>query len=186
MQLQPVPETSAEEAAKLLTFIDTQNIDELDPSLQDGHHISQERDLPMRVATKGMESTHSSNEIMHLKVLVLGDEQEPGNVRFEITSMDDIFFHYVGNVNEEVFMTIKADQQITADYTEFYSIVVKMLDQIQKGDVAAELILDNYNETATLNFQQESEFRSVELLSLNLQESDVEMIKNAISFRINA
>jgi hypothetical protein len=33
---------------------------------------------------------------MHLKVLVLGDEQEPGNVRFEITSMEDIFFHYFG------------------------------------------------------------------------------------------
>jgi len=33
MQLQPVQETTPEEAAKLLTFIDTQNIDELDPSL---------------------------------------------------------------------------------------------------------------------------------------------------------
>jgi len=33
--------------------------------------------------------------MMHFKVLVRGDEQEPGNVRFEITSMEDIFFHYV-------------------------------------------------------------------------------------------
>jgi hypothetical protein len=50
----------------------------------------------MVVSALGQESSLTSNEIMHLKVLVLGDEQEPGNVRFEITSMEDIFFHYVG------------------------------------------------------------------------------------------
>ena len=38
----------------------------------------------------------SSRQVMHLKVLVMGDEQEPGNVRLEITSEEDIFFHYVG------------------------------------------------------------------------------------------
>ena len=33
---------------------------------------------------------------MHLKLLVMGDEHSPGNIRLEITSEDDIFFHYVG------------------------------------------------------------------------------------------
>ena len=47
------------------------------------------------------------------------------------------------------------------------------------------MVLDNFSETAMLNFQQESEFRTVDLLSIKLSESDVETIKNSISFRIN-
>jgi uncharacterized protein YcbK (DUF882 family) len=66
------------------------------------------------------------------------------------------------------------------------NIVVLLLDQIQKGEVSAHLLLNNVKETATLTFQQESEFRAVDLLQINLQESDVEMIKSAISFRISA
>jgi hypothetical protein len=67
-----VEETS--EACKLLTYIDTQSITELDPSLSDGHHISIECDIPMNVVLKGQELTLNSNEMMHLKLLVLGDE----------------------------------------------------------------------------------------------------------------
>ena len=50
MQLNLVPgQEDPEEAARLLTFIDTQNIDELDPSLTDGHHLYKEMDLPIHV-----------------------------------------------------------------------------------------------------------------------------------------
>lgn len=41
-----------EEAAKLLTFIDSQEIEELDPCKEDGHHINTEKDLPMYVYIK--------------------------------------------------------------------------------------------------------------------------------------
>ena len=76
MQIQPVPGCEdPHEASKLLTYIDTQNIDELDPSLQGGHHISVEADILMKVSLKGKEETHTSNEMMHLKVLVRGDEE---------------------------------------------------------------------------------------------------------------
>ena len=78
------------------------------------------------------------------------------------------------------------EQQLTIEFTEFYSIVSKLIDQVQNGETSAKLMLDNYTETASLCFQQDSEFRTVDLLTLNLNESDVEMIKNAISFRINA
>ena len=41
--------------------------------------------------------------MMHIKVLVVGDEQEARRIRFEITSMDDIFLHYYSEVDEKVF-----------------------------------------------------------------------------------
>ena len=43
-----------------------------------------------------MEDKNSaSNEILHVKVLVKGDDQDPQAVRIELTSEDDIFFHYI-------------------------------------------------------------------------------------------
>ena len=84
----------AEEAAKLLTFIDTQEIDELDPSQEHYHNIPIELDLPVEVVL--MEDKDSaSNEVLHVRVLVKGDEQDPSAVKVELTSEDDIFFHYV-------------------------------------------------------------------------------------------
>ena len=47
------------------------------------------------------------------------------------------------------------------------------------------MVLDNFKESATLSFQQDSDFRVIDLLTLNLMESDVESIKNSISYRIN-
>ncbi len=40
---------------------------------------------------------------MHIKVLGVGDEQEAGKLSVEITSMDDIFFHYHSEIDEKVF-----------------------------------------------------------------------------------
>ena len=50
----------------------------------------------MRISLLGKEKTHTSLEMMNMKVLCRGDEQCPGNVRIEITSDKDIFFHYRG------------------------------------------------------------------------------------------
>ena len=92
-----------EKAAKLLSYVDTQAIDELDPSLRmattgegNSHHIVIQTSLPMKIQLKDKEKTHTSVEMMQMKVLCRGDEQCPGNVRVEITSDKDIFFHYRG------------------------------------------------------------------------------------------
>lgn len=37
----------------------------------------------------------NSNELIHIRVLVKGDDQDPQAVRLELTSEEDIFFHYV-------------------------------------------------------------------------------------------
>jgi hypothetical protein len=84
----------AEEAAKLLTFIDTQEIDELDPNQEQFHNIPIELDIPMEVGLLEDRSS-ASNEILHIRVLVKGDDQDPQSVRVDLTSEDDIFFHYV-------------------------------------------------------------------------------------------
>ena len=48
------------------------------------------------------------------------------------------------------------------------------------------MILDNHRESAVLCFYQENEFKDINLLYLDFKESNVDTIKDAISFRINA
>ena len=67
--------------------------------------------------------------MMHIKVLVVGDEQEAGKLRFEITSMDDIFFHYFCNIDEQTFnQKIAMEQEVNIEYYAFYRVMSKMLD----------------------------------------------------------
>ena len=51
-------------------------------------------DIPMEVAL--VEDPNSgTNEMLHVRVLVKGDDQDPQGVRVELTAEEDIFFHYV-------------------------------------------------------------------------------------------
>ena len=53
-------------------------------------------DLTMQVSLKGSnQSDFVSNELIHIKVMIKGDDQDPQAVRLELTSEEDIFFHYV-------------------------------------------------------------------------------------------
>lgn len=61
-----------------------------------------------------------------------------------------------------------------------------MIQQVQANKTMISLLLDNLKEKADLTFQQDSDFRVVDLLKLTLKESDVESIKNSISYRINS
>eukprot|EP00356_Strombidium_inclinatum_P016950 CAMPEP_0170508310 /NCGR_PEP_ID=MMETSP0208-20121228/61965_1 /TAXON_ID=197538 /ORGANISM="Strombidium inclinatum, Strain S3" /LENGTH=158 /DNA_ID=CAMNT_0010791125 /DNA_START=204 /DNA_END=677 /DNA_ORIENTATION=+ len=121
-----------------------------------------------------------------MKVLVMGEENDPGGVRFELTSEEDIFFHYVCNINEQGFKQMKMEQMLNIEFTDFLRVITKMINNVKKGEYSIELVLDNVNETADLFFQQDSEFRVDNFLVLHFMESKPDVIKNSISFRINA
>ena len=81
---------------------------------------------------------------------------------------------------------MKQEQQLNIEFPDFLRIINQMIDQVRNETYRIELVLDNINETADLFFQQDSEFRVDNFLSLHFQESKPEVIKNSISFRINA
>ena len=133
--------------------------------------------------------TLESAELMHLRILIRGDEQDPesiGSIKLELTSEEDIFFHYVCELNEEIMNELIQEQGLTIEYKDTLRIIHKLLDDISKHEARAVLVLDNVAETANLHFQQDAEFRVDDLLVLTFAESKVDLIKMAISHRINA
>ena len=54
---------------------------------------------PVRQETDSLDDSNqkvlNSVELIHFKVLCMGNENDPGSVKFELTAEDDIFFHYL-------------------------------------------------------------------------------------------
>ena len=146
-----------EEAAKLLTFIDTKIVEIEDPATnKTGYHVSYETDLSMMVQLKqnflqtpditDFIGTLESSEEMHLRILIRGDEEDPeniGSIKLELTSEDDIFFHYVCELNEEIVNNIIEDQGLTIEYGDTLRILHKLIGEMKKHEVRASLFLDN-------------------------------------------
>ena len=91
---------SIEKATEMLRNIDLKDIDVNDPMTK-GPTLQYELDLIMTVKLKSFKRNDfgdeadgmSSNEVIHLRVFNLGHE-ETGDIFVELTSEDDLFFHY--------------------------------------------------------------------------------------------
>lgn len=83
---------------------------------------------------------------MHLRMLIRGDEEDPeniGSIILELTSEEDIFFHYVCELNEEIVNKIIEDQGLTIEYGDILRILHKLIGEIKKHEIRASLFLDN-------------------------------------------
>ncbi|CDW72981.1 UNKNOWN [Stylonychia lemnae] len=144
----------------------------MDPSLYDGHKVIFDELMPVEV--KLLDDDEGVIEELRIRVLILGDERQPMNIKIEITSESDIFFFYQNTTNEEKFRVIQEQQKLSLDYHDFTGMVLK--------------ILTTYNEErkAYLEFFQDTEYRRVEMLKIDLEECDDDIIKNHITYRLSA
>ena len=60
-----------------------------------------------------------------------------------------------------------------------------LIDNVKAGKLSVALKLDNFQETAQMIFQQDTQFRTDQILCLDFEESDADTIKASISYRIN-
>jgi hypothetical protein len=71
-------------------------IEELDPSLAEGHRISYDKEVPfeLRLEDNNGPQEVASFEAVRAKVLILGDDNNPHQVRIELSCENDLFFHF--------------------------------------------------------------------------------------------
>ena len=71
-------------------------IEELDPSLGEGHRISYDKDVPfeLRLEDNNGPQEVASFEAVRAKILILGDDNNPHQVRIELSCENDLFFHF--------------------------------------------------------------------------------------------
>ena len=80
----------------ILGNFDFSQIEELDPSLSEGHRLAYDREVPFELR---LEDNHGPQEVasfeaIRAKILIMGDENSPTQIRIELSCENDLFFHF--------------------------------------------------------------------------------------------
>jgi len=170
--------------------LDLSGIEELDPSLTEGHKVVYEREVPfeLRINSGGRNPEEvGSLESVKAKILVLGEENSPENIRLELSSENDLFFYYTHDVNEMTFKEIQNEQRIVVDFEEYLGVLVRMLNScIKEPNSYLAVLIMNKEGSAKLEFIQNIQYKFVELLSLDFVAISEENVREQITYRYNA
>lgn len=80
----------------LIYNLDYTQIEENDPSLAEGHRLVFDREVPfeLRLEDNNGPQEVASFESIRAKILVMGDDTNPTQIRIELSCENDLFFHF--------------------------------------------------------------------------------------------
>jgi hypothetical protein len=183
-------ERSVQSNASFLEAFDFTAIEEMDPSLAEGHRVMYDRECPFELRVQDTETGPQevgTLEAVRCKILALGDEQSPQHCRIELTSENDLFFHYTHSVDEHGFRAMQEHQKLMIDFPDYITVVVKMLNNcIKEPHSYLAVFVMQRDGHARLDFIQNMEYKFVELLSCDFIASPEEVVRQQITFRYNS
>ena len=165
-------------------------LDELDPSLADGFTLFYERECPfeLRVRSKVDDRPEVGNlEGITVRILVKEDSTGMQGVRVELSSENDLFFHYMHFTSPETFRKIHDTQRLMVDFPEYPQMIKKMVQncyQMPHSHLA--VFVMQRDGTATLNFIQNMEYKFLELFSASFIHSPEQLVRQQICYRYNS
>lgn len=205
-------EMSAHERSMLNSF-DFPAMEELDPSVAEGHKVLYDREVPFELRQHNADGHQEVGtlEAIKVKILVMGDEPVPVALRIELTSENDLFFHYTHNLDEHGFRSIQEQQKLMVDFPEYPNVLVRMLNNcikephtcaawllqrqprfyFRRGSCAGDcrhlaVFVIERDGLARLDFIQNMEYKFVELLSCHFLASAEDVVRHHICFRYNS
>lgn len=176
--------------ASLLNSFDFSAIEEMDPSLADGHHVLYDREVPFELRIQDPSSGPQevgTLESIRVKVLLLGEDTNPQHLKVELTSENDLFFHYLHATDEAQFRVIQDMQKLMIEFNEYPTILVRMLNScIKEPHSFLAVFIMRRDGQARLDFIQNIEYKFIELLSCEFSASTEEGVRQQITYRYNA
>jgi hypothetical protein len=172
-----------------LDSFDFTAIEEMDPSLAEGHRVVYDRECPfeLRVQDESGPQEVGTLEAIKCKILVLGEETNPHHCRIELSSENDLFFHYTQSVDEQQFKLMQENQKLMIDFNDYVHVVIRMLNQcIKEPHSYLAVFVMQRDGRARLDFIQNMEYKFVELLSGDFIASPEETVRQQITFRYNS
>lgn len=174
----------------LLHSIDFSAVEEMDPALADGHSLIFDREVPFELRTQDVGSGPQevgTLEAVKTKVLYLGHESSPQHIKMELTSENDLFFHYIHSVEEGSFRRLQESQKLMIDFGEYPSVLIRMLNScIKEPHNFLAVFIMHRDGKAHLDFIQNIEYKFIELLSLDFMASTEDMVRQQLTYRYNA
>lgn len=174
----------------LLNSFDFSAIEEMDPSLADGHRLLYDREVPFELRIQDPSSGPQevgTLESIRVKVLLLGDEANPQHLKVELTSENDLFYHYVHATDESQFRVMQDSQKLMIEFSEYPTILVRMLNScIKEPHSFLAVFIMRRDGQARLDFIQNIEYKFIELLSCDFVASTEESVRQQITYRYSS
>lgn len=122
-----------------------------------------------------------------MKILIAGPDESPAEIRMEMSSEVDLFFHYQHGVDARAFSKIQEAQKLMVEMSDYPAILVRMLNACIKEPHINLGIFTMLNDTeARLDFIQNMEYKFVELMYCSCARSAEEVVQQHITFRYNS
>ena len=173
----------------VLANFDFSEIDAKDPSLSEGHKLIYNREVPFELRLEDTEGPQevASFEAIRCKILIGGEENNPIQIRIELSCENDLFFHFTADIDEETFKIMQENQKLTVNFPEFSNLVKKLLNNcINEPQSYIAVFIMQKEGTARLDFIQNIEYKFIELLSIDFVNSPDDTVRKQISYRYNA
>jgi len=168
---------------------DFKQIDDMDPSLADGHRLLYDREVPFDLRTFETQATGALGTVegVKVKVLALGEDPHVEALRVELSSEADLFFHYTCDITAHGFEQLRQDQKLTCDFSSFASMLLRLLNKcIRETQSYICILVLERDGTALLELVQNMDYKVVELLALPFRESSEHVVRQQVTFRYNA
>ena len=115
-----------------------------------------------------------------------GEENNPTQIRIELSSENDLFVHFTSDIGEEIFKVMKEKQKLNVNFLEFSSLVIKLFNKcIYEYQSYNVIFIIQKKGTGWLDFIQNIEYKFIELLSIDFVNSPNGIVKKQISFKYN-
>ena len=173
----------------ILANFDFTEIEEKDPSLSEGHKLLYDREVPfeLRLEDNNGPQEVASFEALRCKILLGGVENNPIQIRIELSCENDLFFHFTSDIDEETFKIMQENQKLTVNFSEFSNLVKKLFNNcINEPQSYIAVFIMQKEGTARLDFIQNIEYKFIELLSIDFVNSPDDTVRKQISYRYNA
>ena len=113
----------------ILSNFDFTEIEEKDPSLSEGHKLLYDQEVPFELRLEDNNSPQevASFEALRCKILLGGVENNPNQIRLELSCENDLFFHFTSDIDEEIFKIMQENQKLTVNFSEYSNLEKKFL-----------------------------------------------------------
>ncbi len=123
-------EIKKDDGNTILGNFDFSAIEELDPSLSEGHRLAYDREVPFELRledTNGPQEV-ASFEAIRAKILIMGDDTIPAQIRIELSCENDLFFHFTNDVDEESFKQMQDSQKLCINFKDYANLCKKLFN----------------------------------------------------------
>ena len=129
-----VKKESKDKAESLMNSMDFRTIEQMDPSVADGYAVIYDREVPLNCAArlKRWATRVGTLEAIKVKILILGEDGNPNSLRIELSSENDLFFHYMHVIDESGFRMVQEGQKLMVDFTDYSNVLIRMLNSCIK------------------------------------------------------